>query len=215
MLVKVLWRLYFIQAQGYKVYQHIIYQDNMATMRLEINDTLSSSKHTKHTKARYFFIKDKVDSGEVEIEHCPTDTMWADVLNKPKGGKPFRLDHSYLMNVAVDYDNDLELLQTHPDLLPKADQNLDNSQRKSVSVNHRSVLGDHAITGSRLNDSQLGNFRLTRITHQSDITCQSDNTARIDQSDNTCQSDNTRQSDDTARIARQLENTRQSANQRS
>ena len=91
----------------------------MATMRIEINGTLSSSKRIKHIKARYFFIKDKVDLGEVEIEHCPTETMWADVLNKPKGGKPSRLDHSYLVNVEIDYDNDLELLQTHPIYFPR------------------------------------------------------------------------------------------------
>ena len=111
----------------------------------------------------------------MEIEHCPTETMWEDVLNKPKGGKPFRLDRSYLVNVAVDYDNDLELLQTHPDLLPKADQALADSQRKSASVNRRSVLGDHTIAGSRLNDSRLRNSRLARITCQSDNTRQSAN----------------------------------------
>ena len=31
-----------------------MYQDNMATMRLEINDSLSRSKRTKHIKYRYF-----------------------------------------------------------------------------------------------------------------------------------------------------------------
>ena len=148
MLVKVLWGLYFIQAQGYTVNQNIMYQDNMATMRLEINGTLSSSKYNKHIKARYFFIKYKVDSGEVEIEQCPTETMLADVLEKPKGGRPFRIDLSYLMNVVVDYNIDLELLQTHPDILPNADPALDNSQRKSTSVNHSCVLGDHTIAGS-------------------------------------------------------------------
>ena len=44
MLVKGLCSLYFIQAQGYLVDQIIMYQDNMATMRLEINGSLSSSK---------------------------------------------------------------------------------------------------------------------------------------------------------------------------
>ena len=33
-LVKMLWSLYFIQAKGYSVYQDIMYQDNMETMRL-------------------------------------------------------------------------------------------------------------------------------------------------------------------------------------
>ena len=63
MFVKFIWFLYFIQEQGYSVDQNIMYQDNMKTMRLEINGSLSSSKHTKHIKFRYFFIKDKVDSG--------------------------------------------------------------------------------------------------------------------------------------------------------
>ena len=40
MLVKVLWSLYYIQAQGYSVDQSIIYQDNMATICLEINGSL-------------------------------------------------------------------------------------------------------------------------------------------------------------------------------
>ena len=57
----------------------------------------------------------------MEIEHWPTENILADVLSKPKGVRPFLLYISYLMNVAVDYDNELELLQTRPDLLTKAD----------------------------------------------------------------------------------------------
>ena len=63
----------------------------------------------------------------MEIDHCPTETMWSDALNKPKGGRPLHLDCSYLLNVAIDYDNYLELLQNRPDLLPKADHILANS----------------------------------------------------------------------------------------
>ena len=65
MLVKVLWGLYVIQSQGYSVDQNIMYQDNMATMRLEINGSLSSSKRTKHIKDKCFFIKYKVECGEI------------------------------------------------------------------------------------------------------------------------------------------------------
>ena len=87
-------------------------------MRLETNGVLSSSKRTKHIHARYFFIADKVATGEVEIQYCPTEMMWADVLNKPKQGKGFRLDRSHLMNVPVDYDDEVERKATHPGLLP-------------------------------------------------------------------------------------------------
>ena len=87
-----------------------------------------------------------MDTGEIEIEHCPTEMMWENVLNNPKGGRPFRLDRSYLMNVSADYDNNMELLKTHPYLLPEADRILSNSRCMRTPVHHRSVLGDHAIT---------------------------------------------------------------------
>jgi hypothetical protein len=40
-------------------------------------------------KIRYFFIKQFLDSGEFEIEHCPTDIMLADLLTKPLQGQKF------------------------------------------------------------------------------------------------------------------------------
>ena len=40
----------------------------------------------QHIKAKFFFIKDKVDDGEVQVLDCPTGEMWADVLTKPYKG---------------------------------------------------------------------------------------------------------------------------------
>jgi hypothetical protein len=96
-------------------------KDNKSTVLLATNGRWSSSKRTKHIKSRYFFIKDKVDSGEVTIEHRPTDQMWSDVLTKPKQGKGFRVDRLLLMGCDEDYDDEKELLQTHPMMLPKAE----------------------------------------------------------------------------------------------
>ena len=107
-LTMVLWSLYFITAQGCDVTNNILMQDNKSTILLETNGRASSSKRTKHIKSRFFFIKDKVDKGEVEIQHCPTEMMWADVLNKPKQGKSFREFRGELMNVPLDYDDGLE-----------------------------------------------------------------------------------------------------------
>ena len=81
--------------------------------------------------------------------------MWVDVLNNTKGGRTFRLERSYLMNVPVDYDNGMELLKTHPDLLTEVDRILANSRRTRTPVHHRSVLGDNAITNSQSVESQL------------------------------------------------------------
>ena len=70
-LPMILWCLYFIEAQGYTVEQNVEFQDNQSTMRLAVNGSLSSSKRTKHIKARYYFIKDKIEEGEVDVRYCP------------------------------------------------------------------------------------------------------------------------------------------------
>jgi hypothetical protein len=79
------------------VEQVILYQDNKLPILLANNRRWSVSMRTKHIKSRYIFIKDKVDSGEVTIEHKPTDEMFLDVLTKPKQGKGFRQDRAMLM----------------------------------------------------------------------------------------------------------------------
>jgi hypothetical protein len=64
-----LWARYFLEALGYTIEFNIVYQYNKLTILLATNGRWSSSKRTKHIKSRCFFIKDKVDSGEVTIEH--------------------------------------------------------------------------------------------------------------------------------------------------
>ena len=99
----ILWSKYFIEAQGCTVETHKLFQDNKSTMLLEQNGRSSSSKRTKHIKSRYFFIQDKITDGDLEVEHCPTERMWANVLNKPKQGKVFLEFRAALMNCPVDY----------------------------------------------------------------------------------------------------------------
>ena len=70
---------------------------------LETNRKLSSSSKTKHIKAKFFFIKDKVDSEEVNFFDCPAGLMWADVLKKPPQGTEFRTMRSQLTNCAMEY----------------------------------------------------------------------------------------------------------------
>ena len=44
-------------------------------------------------------------------------------MNKPKSGAAFRRDRAKLMNVPVDYDDEVKGKNTHPDLLPSAEAN--------------------------------------------------------------------------------------------
>ena len=80
-----------------------IYQDNVSAQMLETNRKFSSSRKTKHIKAKFFFIKDKVDSEEVNIVDCPAGVMWTDVLTKPLKGTEFRKMRAQLMNCAIEY----------------------------------------------------------------------------------------------------------------
>ncbi len=105
----ILWTRYFMIEQGYSMDASLLYQDNMSAILLEMNGKASSSKHTKHIKVKYFFIKDKVDQGEITIEHCPTEQMWTDINTKPKQGLAFRVFRGHVMGIPADYtDSDYE-----------------------------------------------------------------------------------------------------------
>ncbi len=48
---------------------------------------------------KYFFIKDRVEKGEVAIVFCPTNEMVADLFTKPLQGQAFRKFRAMIMNV--------------------------------------------------------------------------------------------------------------------
>ena len=60
---------------NYTIEHYIIFENNMSTINLTLNGTFSSSKQTKHIKTRYFFIKDRIEEGKVEIRYYPTKKM--------------------------------------------------------------------------------------------------------------------------------------------
>jgi hypothetical protein len=107
-LSNVVWMRYFIECQGYDIDESIIFQDNMSALLMEKNGQISVSKQLKHIKVKYFLIKDYYDAGEINLQYCPTDTMWADVLSKPLQGQKFCDMHAFLQNCPRDYDDDLE-----------------------------------------------------------------------------------------------------------
>ena len=48
------------------------------------------NKGSKHINIRYYFIKDRIESGELDIRYLPTLEMLADLLTKPLQGSHFR-----------------------------------------------------------------------------------------------------------------------------
>ena len=78
---------YFLKAQGHVIDHNVLLQDNKSGILLATHGMMSSSKKTKHIRHICFLIKDRVESGDIEIKYKPTGTMWCDILTKPKQGK--------------------------------------------------------------------------------------------------------------------------------
>ena len=96
----VLWTHYFLAGQGFGA-KAIVKQDNKSAILLENNGKASSGKKTKHIDVRYFFVKDRVESGEVSIEHCPTEEMIADFFTKPLQGSLFLKMRTLIMGLPL------------------------------------------------------------------------------------------------------------------
>ena len=99
MMSLILWTRYFLNHQGYKVNDNIIFQDNKSSMLLERNGKASSGKRTKHINVRYFLFTNRISKGEVQVEWCPTKDMVADFLTKPFQGASFKRFRDLIMGV--------------------------------------------------------------------------------------------------------------------
>ncbi len=76
----------------------------MSTLQL-IKNGRTSSDRTRHIDIRYFFVKDRVEQGEIVCRHQPTESMLADVLTKPLQGALFRRLQQELLEVFKGKDN--------------------------------------------------------------------------------------------------------------
>jgi len=100
MMPIVVWSRYFLMAQGYGVTQNLLLQDNKSSMLLEKNGRASSGKRTRHINIRYYFVTDRVNMKEIEIEWCPTKDMVADFMTKPLQGSHFRRLRDLIMGMT-------------------------------------------------------------------------------------------------------------------
>jgi hypothetical protein len=94
------WTRYFMEAQGYKIKDNILFQDNKSAILLEKNGKASSSKRTKHINIRFFFITDRVMKNELSVVWCPTGDMIGDYATKPLQGAVFKKFRDLIMGVV-------------------------------------------------------------------------------------------------------------------
>ena len=60
-----------------------VYCDNSSAISLSKNPLFH--KRTKHIDAKYHYIRELVNNGEIVFQHCRTEEKFADILAKPLG----------------------------------------------------------------------------------------------------------------------------------
>ena len=86
--------------QGYEIQDNVLYQDNKSTMLMLKNGRNSCTGNSRHINIRYFFVKDRINKGELRIEHCPSTIMLADFFTKPLQGQLFKRFRDVVMEYA-------------------------------------------------------------------------------------------------------------------
>ena len=61
------------------------------------NGRNSCTGNSRHINVMYFFVKDRIDKGELKVMFCPTHIMLADYYTKPLLGSCFRDLRSVIM----------------------------------------------------------------------------------------------------------------------
>ena len=77
-----------------------MYIDSMCAMQM-IKQGTGSFKRAKHIKVRFFWMKDLIDRGQVELVWISTDKLVADILTKPMSGYKFQ----YLLSKLIGWNN--------------------------------------------------------------------------------------------------------------
>ena len=78
---EIIWLGRLFQDMGWQRQVPILQVDNQATVRLAQNAEFHH--RTKHIKIKYFFVREKVMEGELNIQHIPTNNQVADLFTKP------------------------------------------------------------------------------------------------------------------------------------
>ena len=100
MLPYILWTKYFVEAQGHKVEEIEIYQDNQSAMYMEQNGRRSAGNQSRHINIRYFWVKDCTERENMKILHWPTYRMVADFFTKALQGELYRSFRNVIMGIV-------------------------------------------------------------------------------------------------------------------
>ena len=193
-----IWFGHFLHHQGYNIDENIIFQDNTSAIKMERNGRNSCTGNSRHIDVRYFFIKDRVEKGEISIKYCPTNLMLADYYTKALQGKLFNI----YRNVIMGYD-DISVILDHLDAV--SEERVGNSGAKTrkmspilknKKINFRSNDGRTKISNANDVSNKKVRFNLVQDTDK-DI-------SRYDSSTSSNKSGKKRKSNDSVRTYRDV-----------
>ena len=70
-----IWIMNFLEYQVIVLEKSILYQDNQSAIYMEVNGRTSCTETPRHTDVWYFFVKERVYQGQMEIAYCLTEEM--------------------------------------------------------------------------------------------------------------------------------------------
>lgn len=97
-LSQVIWTRNFLIQQGYNMEEALVFQDNVSTIALALKGRSTNNK-MRHIAIRYYFVKDRIESGEVKVVYLCTEDMVADYFTKPLQGELFKKFRAIIMNL--------------------------------------------------------------------------------------------------------------------
>ena len=159
-----IWLMNFMSQLGYKMKKNILYQDNESAIRMETNGRTSCTGNSRHISIRYFFVKDRVDKGELSISYCPTHEMLADFFTKPLQGALFKK----FRDVIMGWEH-IDTLKKHTSM-PTIKERVGNSTKehiivdKNVSKDEKSKYLTYAQVAARGMRNSMKNIPLTKIS---------------------------------------------------
>ena len=84
-----LWMRRVVAFLGYQQATNTIFQDNTSTITIAHMGKGSAAGHTRYINLRYFYIKDFLDTGIINMKYLPSENMLADFFASPRTGAAF------------------------------------------------------------------------------------------------------------------------------
>jgi len=91
--------LNIVKCQGIQTCTLIIEQDNKSTLAMIANGR-AVGPTSRHINIRFFWLNDRISSGEVSMRYVPTKDMTSDLLTKHMEGTLFYKHRNKLLNIA-------------------------------------------------------------------------------------------------------------------